>query len=30
MMKRLIAALKRHHAVYPVDNNGQPVNPQLP
>jgi len=30
MMKRLIAALKRHHAVYPVDNNGQPVKPQLP
>ena len=30
MMKRLIAALKRCHAVYPVDKNGAPLKPQLP
>lgn len=30
MMKRLIAALKRHQAVYPVDKNGVPMKPQLP
>jgi len=30
MMERLIAALKRCHAVYPVDKNGAPLKPQLP
>ncbi len=30
MMKRLIAALKRHQAVYPVDTNGAPLKPKLP
>ena len=31
MMRDLIAALERHHAVYPVDQAGTiPVKPQLP
>ncbi len=30
MMKRLIAALERHQAVYPVDKTGVPVKPKLP
>jgi len=30
MMKKLIAQLEAHMALYPVDDNGQPVKPQLP
>jgi arylsulfatase A-like enzyme len=30
MMKRLIAALERHEAAYPVDKTGTPAKPQLP
>ncbi len=30
MMKKLIAQLEAHKALYPVDDNGQPVKPQLP
>ncbi len=30
MMKRLIAALERHQAVYPVDKLGAPLKPQRP
>jgi len=30
LMKSLVAALDRHQAVYPVDQNGVPLKPQLP
>jgi hypothetical protein len=30
MMRGLIAALKEHHALYPVDKDRQPLKPKLP
>jgi arylsulfatase A-like enzyme len=30
LMRGLIAALEEHHALYPVDKDGQPLKPKLP
>lgn len=30
MMQKLVAELEAHKALYPVDDNGQPLKPQLP